>query len=85
MNCDSASLQAVRLQVYQRSAVKDIRLVNQEGSVICSAYSETLEFDNEWVTRPNMLHTADRKLLLFRVDQINGVALSELQTLLAIN
>jgi len=26
--------------------VKDIRLVNQEGSVICSAYSETLEFDN---------------------------------------
>ncbi len=79
MNCDSASLQAVRLQVYQRSAVKDIRLVNQEGSVICSAYSETLEFDNEWVTRPNMLHTADRSLLLFRVDQINGVALGVLK------
>jgi sensor c-di-GMP phosphodiesterase-like protein len=79
MNCDSASLQAVRLQVYQRSAVKDIRLVNQEGSVICSAYSETLEFDNEWVTRPNMLHTADQSLLLFRVDQINGVALGVLK------
>jgi c-di-GMP phosphodiesterase len=81
MNCDSASLQAVRLQVYQRSAVKDIRLVNQEGSVICSAYSETLEFDNEWVTRPNMLHTADKSLLLFRVDQINGVALGVLRDL----
>src|SRR5882724_12604624 len=79
MNCDSASLQAVRLQVYQRSAVKDIRLVNQEGSVICSAYSETLEFDNEWVTRPNMLHTDDRRLLLFRVDQFSGVALGVLR------
>jgi hypothetical protein len=47
--------------------------------MICSAYSETLEFDNEWVTRPNMLHTADRSLLLFRVDQINGVALGVLK------
>ena len=79
MNCDSASLQAVRLQVYQRSAVKDIRLLNQEGSVICSAYSETLEFDNEWVTRPQMLRTAAQGLFLFRVDQINGVALGVLK------
>ena len=51
VNCDPASLQAVRLQVYQRSAVKDIRLVNRDGSVICSAYSETLEFDNGWADR----------------------------------
>jgi c-di-GMP phosphodiesterase len=79
MACDSASLQAVRLQVYQRSAVKDIRLVNQEGSVICSAYSETLEFDNEWVTRPKMLRTADNSLLLFQVDQISGDALGVLK------
>ena len=48
LNCDPVSLQSVRLQVYQRSAVKDIRLVNRDGSVICSAYSETLEFDNGW-------------------------------------
>ncbi|MBO4224174.1 EAL domain-containing protein [Bradyrhizobium neotropicale] len=79
MTCDAASLQAVRLKVYQRSQVKDIRLVNREGSVICSAYSETLEFDNEWVTRPRMLQTADHSLLLFRVDQINGVALGVLK------
>jgi sensor c-di-GMP phosphodiesterase-like protein len=70
LNCDPASLQAVRLQVYQRSAVKDIRLVNRDGSVICSAYSETLEFDNGWVARPDMLHSDDRRLLLFRVDQL---------------
>jgi sensor c-di-GMP phosphodiesterase-like protein len=79
LNCDPASLQAVRLQVYQRSAVKDIRLVNRDGSVICSAYSETLEFDNGWVDRPDMLSSDDKRLLLFRVDQFSGVALGVLR------
>ena len=44
-SCAPAALQAIRLHVYQRSAIKDVRLVNPDGSVICSAYSETLEFD----------------------------------------
>jgi sensor c-di-GMP phosphodiesterase-like protein len=79
LNCDPASLQAVRLQVYQRSAVKDIRLVNRDGSVICSAYSETLEFDNGWVDRPDMLRSDDQRLLLFRVDQFSGLALGVLR------
>jgi sensor c-di-GMP phosphodiesterase-like protein len=79
LNCDPASLQAVRLQVYQRSTVKDIRLVNRSGSVICSAYSETLEFDNGLVDRPDMLRSDDRRLLLFRVDQFSGVALGVLR------
>lgn len=79
LNCDPASLQAVRLQVYQRSAVKDIRLVNRDGSVICSAYSETLEFDNGWVDRPEMLLSKDNNLLLFRVDQFSGAALGVLR------
>jgi c-di-GMP phosphodiesterase len=79
LNCDPASLQAVRLQVYQRSAVKDIRLVNRDGSVICSAYSETLEFDNGWVDRPEMLPSKDNRLLLFRVDQFSGFALGVLR------
>src|SRR5450631_3412919 len=79
LNCDPASLQAVRLQVYQGSAVKDIRLVNRDGSVICSAYSETLEFDNGWVDRPDMLHSKDSRLLLFRVDQFSGFALGVLR------
>lgn len=81
LNCDPASLQAVRLQVYQRSAVKDIRLVNRDGSVICSAYSETLEFDNGWVDRPEMLLSKDNNLLLFRVDQFSGAALGVLRDL----
>jgi sensor c-di-GMP phosphodiesterase-like protein len=79
LNCDPASLQAVRLQVYQRSGVKDIRLVNRDGSVICSAYSETLEFDNGWVDRPEMLPSRDNRLLLFRVEQFNGFALGVLR------
>ena len=78
MDCDAAALQAVRLQVYQRSAIKDIRSVNRDGSVICSAYSETLEFDNARVDRTDMLAAPGRGLLLFRLDQINGFALGVL-------
>jgi c-di-GMP phosphodiesterase len=79
INCDPASLQAVRFLVYQRSAVKDIRLLNRDGSVICSAFSETLEFDNGWVDRPKMLRSSDQRLLFFRVDQFNAVALGVLR------
>jgi sensor c-di-GMP phosphodiesterase-like protein len=79
INCDPASLQAFRFLVYQRSAVKDIRLLNRDGSVICSAYSETLEFDNGWVDRPKMLRSSDQRFLFFSVDQFNAVALGVLR------
>jgi len=79
LNCTPESLQAVRLQIYQRPAVKDIRLVDREGSVICSAYSETLEFDAGRVDRSDMLQSKDNRVLLFRVDQFNGVALGVLR------
>lgn len=79
LSCDPAALQAVRLQVYQKSAVKDIRLVNRDGSVICAAYSETLEFDVGWIDRADMLHSDDQRLLLFRVEQFGGVALGVLR------
>ena len=49
LGCDPASLQAIRFQVYRRSGVKDIRLVNRDGSIACSAYSETLEFVETWL------------------------------------
>jgi c-di-GMP phosphodiesterase len=78
-NCEAASLQAIRLHVYQRSAVKDVRLVNADGSVICSAYSETLEFDKGWVARSDMLASRDGKLLVFRVEQFGGDALGVLR------
>jgi sensor c-di-GMP phosphodiesterase-like protein len=77
--CDPASLQAIRLHVYRRSAVKDVRLVNSDGSVICSAYSETLEFDKGWVDRADMLASRDSRLMLFRVEQFGGDALGVLR------
>jgi c-di-GMP phosphodiesterase len=55
VNCNTSALQAVRLLVYRRSAVKDIRVVSRDGAVLCSAYSETLEFDKSWPSRADML------------------------------
>jgi sensor c-di-GMP phosphodiesterase-like protein len=69
----------VRLRVYQSGAVKDIRIVNRDGSVLCSAYSETLEFDKEWPTRDRMLPTHDQALRLFRVEQFFGTAVGILK------
>jgi len=79
MSCNAAALQGVRLLVYQHSAVKDIRAVNEDGSVLCSAYSETLEFDKRWVNRTEMLPARDDAVRLFRVDQFYGVALGVLK------
>ncbi|WP_247529989.1 EAL domain-containing protein [Bradyrhizobium sp. 199] len=78
-SCAPAALQAVRLHVYQRSAIKDVRLVNPDGSVICSAYSETLEFDKGWAGRHDMLSSQDKELSLFRVEQFGGDALGVLK------
>ncbi len=74
-DCNSSALQMLRLQVYQRSNLKDVRIIDRDGSVICSAYSETLEFDKGWVKRDEMLPSADGAVLLFRVDQFSGIAL----------
>ncbi|MBR0930990.1 EAL domain-containing protein [Bradyrhizobium diazoefficiens] len=78
-SCAPAALQAIRLHVYQRSAIKDVRLVNPDGSVICSAYSETLEFDKGWADRRDMLPSQDKRLSLFRVEQFGGDALGVLR------
>ena len=78
-SCTPAALQAIRLHVYQRSAIKDVRLVNPDGSVICSAYSETLEFDKGWAARRDMLPSQDKTLALFRVEQFGGDALGVLR------
>lgn len=75
LDCEPSSLQTFRLHVYQRSAVKDVRLANHDGSIVCSAYSETLEFDKAWVDRSDMLPTVDPSLRLFRVEQFGGDAL----------
>jgi sensor c-di-GMP phosphodiesterase-like protein len=85
LTCDAASLQAVRLHVYQRGTVKDIRATDAAGAVRCSAYSETLEFDKHWVSRSDMIASADRAVHLFRVDQFFGTALGVLKDIDADN
>jgi len=75
IDCQGGSLQAIRLHVYQRYAIKDVRVVNKDGSVVCSAYSETLEFDKGWVSRSDMLLSSDSRQMLFRVEQFGGDAL----------
>jgi len=81
IGCAPTTLQAFRLRVYQRPGVKDVRLVNSDGSVICSAYSETLEFDKGWVSRSDMLFSHDVSLLLFRVEQFGADALGVMRDL----
>jgi len=73
--CEAADLQAARLSIYRRGALKDIRVTDAKGAVLCSAYPETLEFDEGWTTRDAMLPTSDPAVRLFRVDQFFGTAL----------
>ncbi|NPU67721.1 EAL domain-containing protein [Bradyrhizobium sp. 83012] len=79
MDCSAIALQALRLHVYQGTIVKDIRTVDREGSVLCAAYSETLEFDNGWARRDEMFQSADGQLRLFRVAQFTGDAFGVLR------
>ncbi len=79
MDCSAIALQALRLQVYQGTIVKDIRTLDHDGSVLCAAYSETLEFDNGWARRDEMFRSADGQLRLFRVEQFAGAAFGVLR------
>ncbi|HUV33001.1 MAG TPA: EAL domain-containing protein [Devosiaceae bacterium] len=78
ISCDPAALQSLRLRVYQRGPVKDIRIARPDGAVLCSAYSETLEFDRIWPRLDEMPLSSDGALRLFRVDQLFGTALGVL-------
>ncbi len=75
MGCDAGALQALRLYVYRSGIMKDVRVVRHDGSVLCSAFSETLEFDEEWATRDDMLLAIGGSVRVFRVEQFFGTAL----------
>src|SRR5262249_14758348 len=75
IGCNPSELQAGRLLVYQRSGVKDIRVLSRDGQVMCSAYPETLEFDKRWAGRDEMLPARDSTVRVFRVEQFFGDAL----------
>ena len=73
--CDPATLQAVRLEVYRGGAIKDIRMLSPAGSVICSAFSETLEFDVGAVDRSDMTPSGDGTILLYPKELFFGHSL----------
>ncbi|MEX0957359.1 MAG: EAL domain-containing protein [Rhizobiaceae bacterium] len=75
VGCDSAALQSLRLHLYRSGVMKDIRVVRPDGTVLCSAFAETLEFDKGWVTREDMLLATGGAVRLFRVEQFFGTAL----------
>jgi sensor c-di-GMP phosphodiesterase-like protein len=79
IGCSPSELQAGRLLVYQRSGVKDIRVLSRDGQVMCSAYPETLEFDKRWASRDEMLSARDNMVRIFRVEQFFGDALGVLK------
>ncbi len=78
-SCDPDLLQSIRRNVYQIGEVKDLRVTDGRGDVLCSAFPETLNFDQGWTEREDMLAAADERLRLFRVDQVSGSALGLLK------
>ena len=78
-SCDPDLLQSIRKDVYRIGEVKDLRVTDGRGDVLCSAFPETLDFDQSWTERDDMLSTTDGLLRLFRVDQEAGTALGVLK------
>ncbi len=75
VGCDNRALQSLRLHVYRSGIMKDIRVLRPDGSVLCSAFPETLEFDKGWPSRDEMLTVNGSTARLFRVDQFYGTGL----------
>jgi sensor c-di-GMP phosphodiesterase-like protein len=79
IGCDPDALQAIRLGIYQRGTIKDIRIADRNGAVRCSAYPETLEFDLDWPRRNKMTEGLEPGTTLFRVEQFSSTALGLMQ------
>ena len=79
IGCEPDTLQAIRLGIYQRGTIKDIRVTGPDGAVRCSAYPETLEFDLDWPRRNRMVEGLEPGTTLFRVEQFSSVALGLMQ------
>ncbi len=75
-DCSPQSLAAMRRHVYERSTIKDIRIVDGSlGATQCSAFSETLEFD----TQPleiEAFQSRNTAIRLARLEQHSGHAMS---------
>lgn len=75
VSCEAPALAELQRQVYQRGTLKDIRVINRDGSLACSAFVETLGFDARDMREAVKLPARNAAVSLFRIDQKEGVAL----------
>jgi len=74
VGCDEASIVQIRRTVYRYSLLKDIRVSNSKGAILCSANPEALE-TNAPYENAGFLTAANRGISLFRVDEIGSTAM----------
>ncbi len=75
VSCEAPALAELQRQVYQRGTLKDIRVINRDGSLACSAYVETLGFDAHDMRHARHHRALNPAVSLFRIDQKEGIAL----------
>lgn len=75
VSCEAPALAELQRQVYQRGGLKDIRVINRDGGLACSAYVETLGFDAHDMSHARHHPARNTAISLFRIDQKEGVAL----------
>lgn len=74
-DCSEASLAIMRRQVYEKSTIKDIRIVDREGRARCSAFSETLEFDARPLEEIEAFASRNSAIRLTRLEQRSALAM----------
>lgn len=76
--CSPSALGAMRRQVYVRSTIKDIRVIDDAGMTACAAFPETLSFDEELIHPGDALPARNTLVRLFRLSQESTSALGVL-------
>lgn len=76
--CSQQALGQMRRQVYLRSTVKDIRVVDGSGRPLCAAFPETLSYDADVVDLSDASAARNSQVSLFRLDQRSTAALGVL-------
>jgi sensor c-di-GMP phosphodiesterase-like protein len=77
-DCSPASLAVMRQQVYEKSTIKDIRIVDGGGRAKCSAFSETLEFDARPLEEIEAFASRNTSVRLMRLEQRSALAMGVL-------
>jgi sensor c-di-GMP phosphodiesterase-like protein len=77
-DCSAASLAVMRRQVYEKSTIKDIRIVGHDGRTKCSAFAETLEFDARPLEAIEAFASRNSAVRLTRLEQQSALAMGVL-------